>query len=193
MIKALESYTKPYLDGCVPPGAVNWQDGDNNVNFKNQISFMVPNPSLSIPASEYENKDRYMNQMVTMEWPDKPDGGLIEYIASIKTAVIFEDAQNKEAAKEFMRFYLQPENLGPQLEGSLARWFPVDQRIIDMPFWHEGRPAQGRRGRAVHAAAAIRLAALPELQADRHQRRERLRQGRRPRRPRGLVGRGRRG
>ena len=34
MIKALESYTKPYLDGCVPPGAVNWQDGDNNVNFK---------------------------------------------------------------------------------------------------------------------------------------------------------------
>jgi multiple sugar transport system substrate-binding protein len=136
MIKALESYTKPYLDGCVPPGAVNWQDGDNNVNFKNQISFMVPNPSLSIPASEYENKDRYFEQMVTMEWPDKPDGSPIEYVASIKTAVIFEDAQNKEAAKEFMRFYLKPENLGPQLEGSLARWFPVDQRIIDMPFWN---------------------------------------------------------
>jgi multiple sugar transport system substrate-binding protein len=80
MIKALESYTKPYLEGCVPPGAVNWQDGDNNVNFKNQISFMVPNPSLSIPASEYAEKDRYMNQMVTMEWPDKPDGSPIEYV-----------------------------------------------------------------------------------------------------------------
>ena len=56
MIKALESYTKPYLDGCVPPGAVNWQDGDNNVNFKNQISFMVPNPSLSIPAWSMRTK-----------------------------------------------------------------------------------------------------------------------------------------
>ena len=53
MIKALDSYTKPFLDGCVPPGAVNWQDSDNNVNFKNQITVMVPNPSLSIPASEY--------------------------------------------------------------------------------------------------------------------------------------------
>lgn len=136
MIKALESYTKSYLDGCVPPGSVNWQDGDNNVNFKNQISIMVPNPSLSIPASEYENKERYFEEMVTVEWPDKPDGSPIEYIASIKTAVIFEDAENKEAAKEFMRFYLKPENLGPQLEGSLARWFPVDQRIIEMPFWH---------------------------------------------------------
>jgi multiple sugar transport system substrate-binding protein len=137
MIAALESYTQPYLDGCVPPGAVNWQDGDNNVNFKNQISFMVPNPSLSIPASEYAEKDRYMNQMVTMEWPDKPDGRPIEYVTSIKTAVIFKDAQNKEAAKEFMRFYLKPENLGPQLEGSLARWFPVDKRIIDTPYWQE--------------------------------------------------------
>jgi multiple sugar transport system substrate-binding protein len=135
MIKALESYTKPFTDGCVPPGAVNWQDGDNNVNFKNQITIMVPNPSLSIPASEYAEKDRYMNQMVTMEWPDKPDGSPIEYVTSIKTAVIFKDAQNKEAAKEFMRFFLKPENLGPQLEGALARWFPVDKRLIDTPYW----------------------------------------------------------
>jgi multiple sugar transport system substrate-binding protein len=137
MIAALESYTQPFLDGCVPPGAVNWQDSDNNVNFKNQITIMVPNPSLSIPASEYANKDRYMTQMVTMEWPDKPDGRPIEYIASIKTAVIFKDAPNKEAAKEFMRFFLQPDQLGPYLENSLARWFPVDKRLIERPYWKD--------------------------------------------------------
>jgi multiple sugar transport system substrate-binding protein len=137
MIAALESYTKPFLDGCVPPGAVNWQDSDNNVNFKNQITIMVPNPSLSIPASEHANTDRYFNQMVTMEWPDKPDGRPIEYIASIKTAVIFKDAPNKEAAKEFMRFFLQPDQLGPYLENSLARWFPVDTRLIERPYWKD--------------------------------------------------------
>jgi multiple sugar transport system substrate-binding protein len=137
MIAAMESYTKPFLNGCVPPGSVNWQDSDNNVNFKNQITVMVPNPSLSIPASEYAEKDRYFNQMVTMEWPDKPDGRPIEYIASIKTAVIFKDAPNKDAAKEFMRFFLQPDHLGPYLEGSLARWFPVDQRLIDRDYWKD--------------------------------------------------------
>ena len=137
MIAALESYTKPYLDGCVPPGAVNWQDGDNNVNFKNQITIMVPNPSLSIPASEHANTDRYFKEMVTMEWPDKPDGRPIEYIASIKTAVIFKDAPNKEAAKEFMRFFMQPDQLGPYLENSLARWFPVDKRLIERPYWND--------------------------------------------------------
>jgi multiple sugar transport system substrate-binding protein len=136
-IKALASYTKPFLDRCVPPGAVNWSDADNNVNFLNRITVMVPNPSLSIPASQYGNQDTYLKEMVTMEWPDKPDGSPIEYIASIKTAVIFKNAPNKAAAKEFMSFLLQPQHLGPYLEGSLARWFPVDKRLIETEFWKD--------------------------------------------------------
>jgi multiple sugar transport system substrate-binding protein len=75
--------------------------------------------------------------MVTIEWPDKPDGRPIEYTTSIKTAVIFKQAQHKAAAKDFMRFLLQPDNLGPYLENSLARWFPVDKRLIDRPFWKD--------------------------------------------------------
>lgn len=139
MIKALESYTKPWTDRCVPPGAVNWQDSDNNVNFLNKITVMVPNPSLSIPASQYNNpdKDVYFKKMVTLEWPDKPDGRPIEYVASVKTAVIFKNAKNKALAKQFMSFLLEPDNLGPYLENSLARWFPVDKRAIDRPFWKD--------------------------------------------------------
>ena len=137
MIKALTSYTKPFLNRCVPPGAVNWQDSDNNVNFLNKITVMVPNPSLSIPAATFNAPDKsiYREKMITVEWPDKPDGRPIEYVASIKTAVIFKQAQHKQAAKEFMRFFLKPENLGPQLEGALARWFPVDKRLITTPYW----------------------------------------------------------
>jgi multiple sugar transport system substrate-binding protein len=138
MIKALESYTKPFKDRCVPPGSVNWQDSDNNVNFLNKITVMVPNPSLSIPASQKNtNPDNYFKNMVTFEWPDKPDGRPIEYIASIKTAVIFKQGKNQAAAKEFMRYFLRPENLGPYLEGSLARWFPVDKRLVDTPYWKD--------------------------------------------------------
>jgi multiple sugar transport system substrate-binding protein len=138
MIKALESYTKPFKDRCVPPGSVNWQDSDNNVNFLNKITVMVPNPSLSIPASQKNtNPENYNTKMITFEWPDKPDGSPIEYIASVKTAVIFKQGKNKEAAKTFMSFFLQPENLGPYLEGSLARWFPVDKRLIDTPYWKD--------------------------------------------------------
>ena len=138
MIKALESYTKPFKDRCVPPGSVNWGDADNNVNFLNKITLMTPNPSLSIPASQKNpNPENYNKNMITIEWPDKPDGRPIEYIASIKTAVIFKQGKNPAGAKEFMRFLLRPDNLGPYLENSLARWFPVDQRLIETPFWKD--------------------------------------------------------
>jgi multiple sugar transport system substrate-binding protein len=138
MIKALDSYTRPAKDRCVPPGAVNWQDSDNNLNFLNRITAMVPNPSLSVPASVRNTKpDDYFKNMITIEWPDKSDGRPIEYTTSIKTAVIFRQAQHKPAAKEFMRYLLRPENLGPYLENSLARWFPVDRRVIDRPFWND--------------------------------------------------------
>jgi multiple sugar transport system substrate-binding protein len=99
---------------------------------------MVPNPSLSIPASQFNaNPENYKTRMITTEWPDKPDGRPIEYVASIKTAVIFKQAKNKQAAKDFMSFFMKPENLGPYLENSLARWFPVDKRLIDTPYWKD--------------------------------------------------------
>ena len=132
--------------------------------------------------------------MVTIEWPDKPDGSPIEYVASIKTAVIFKDAQNKEAAKEFMRFFLAAGESRAAARG-LARPLVPGRQAASSTRRTGTRPDDPHRVvevRAVHAAAADRLAALPQLQAHRHQRRERLRQGGRPRRPRGLVGGGRR-
>jgi multiple sugar transport system substrate-binding protein len=139
LIKAMTSYTKPFTDRCVPPGAVNWIDSDNNVNFLNKIVIMVPNPSLSIPASTFnaEDKSIYREKMITLEWPDKPDGRPIQYTASIKNALIFKESKNKALAKEFMTFLLQPENLAPYLEGSLARWFPVDKRLIETAYWKD--------------------------------------------------------
>ena len=136
LISALESYTKPMKEGCVPAGAVNWQDGDNNVNFLNQVTIMTPNPSMSIPASQNtQNPDNYFKNIKSIEWPDKPDGSPIVYMTAIKTAVIFKDAKNKEGAKEFMKFLYEPENIGPYLEGSLGRWFPVMPELQNSPYW----------------------------------------------------------
>jgi multiple sugar transport system substrate-binding protein len=138
LIDALDSYTKPFKDGCVPPGAVNWGDADNNVNFLNQVVLMTPNPSLSIPASQYtSNPENYKSNIVTIEWPDKPDGDPIVYMTAIKNAVIFKASNNKEGAKEFMRYLYEPENIGPYLEGSIGRWFPVMPELVETPFWQD--------------------------------------------------------
>ncbi|MFO1351246.1 MAG: ABC transporter substrate-binding protein [Gammaproteobacteria bacterium] len=138
IITAMKDFIAPYQNGCVPPGAVNWQDSDNNVNFLNKITIMTPNPSLSIPASQKNaNPDAYANKMRTIGYPDGPSGKPIVYMTSIKTAVIFAQGKNKELAKDFMKFLYKPEHLGPYLQGSLGRWYPVNKSLQKDPYWTE--------------------------------------------------------
>ena len=76
IVKALESLTAPAKKGCVPPGALNWTDADNNANFLNQTVVMVANASLAIPASQREtNPENYYKNIATIPWPKAVDGG----------------------------------------------------------------------------------------------------------------------
>jgi len=133
---ALEDFTKPYIRGCTPPGAINWQDPDNNLNFLNQITLMTANPTLSIPASQFNvNPDNYFKNIRTIEWPDGPGGRPMVYMTAVKPALIFRDSKHKAAAKSFLKFLVRPENLGPYVKGSFGRWFPVMKELAEDPYW----------------------------------------------------------
>lgn len=134
LIAAMADYTKPYRKGCTPPGAVNWKDPDNNVNFLNKITVMTPNPTLSIPSARYDNEKDYKELIRTVEWPD-PTGRPITYMVAIKQVVIFKDSKNKAEAKKFMAHLLKPENLGSYIKGSLGRWQPTMPELFKDPFW----------------------------------------------------------
>jgi multiple sugar transport system substrate-binding protein len=49
--------------------------------------------------------------------------------------VIFKDAKNIKRAKEFAAFMMAEENLGPYVEGSLGRWYPVTKTGQTSAFW----------------------------------------------------------
>lgn len=135
--QVLDWEAKFYTEGAVPPGAINWLDPDNNLNFINQTTVMTPNPSLSIPASQAEDETVYFEQMGTQAMPNGPDGNPLTYMVSIKSAIIFSDSQNKEGGKEFMSYLIQPEHLADYLKASLGRWFPVMPSVMEDPFWAE--------------------------------------------------------
>jgi multiple sugar transport system substrate-binding protein len=160
LIGALTSYTKPYLDGCVPQSATSWKDPDNNVAFHNKTTVLTHNATISIAAKwlddsknetlTQEERDQalknYSELIATAPFPSKPDGSPMVYRQAVKTGVIFADAPSIERAKEFVSFLLKDENLRPYVEGSLGRWFPVTNAAVDSPFWQEDRHRQ-----AVHA------------------------------------------
>ncbi|MEO8526988.1 MAG: ABC transporter substrate-binding protein [Caldimonas sp.] len=149
LINALTDYTAIYSKGCSPPSSTSWKDPDNNVAFHNKTTVMTHNATISIAAKWLDDmnntalteaqretaKKNYTELIATAGFPNKPDGSKMIYRAAIKTGVIFKDAKNKAAAKQFVSFFLDEANLTPYVEGSLGRWFPVTKTAQQSPFW----------------------------------------------------------
>ena len=149
LINALTDYTAVYSKGCTPPSATNWKDPDNNVAFHNKTIIMTHNATISIAAKWLDDsnnatltdaqrataKKNYTELIATAGFPNKPDGSKMTYRAAVKTGVIFKEAKNKVAAKQFVAFILDEANLTPYVEGSLGRWFPVTKNAQQSAFW----------------------------------------------------------
>ncbi|MEP7298503.1 MAG: ABC transporter substrate-binding protein [Burkholderiales bacterium] len=149
LIDTLTDYTAPYAKGCSPPSSTSWKDPDNNVAFHNKTTVMTHNATISIAAKWLDDmnnttltaeqrataKKNYTELIATAGFPNKPDGSKMVYRAAVKTGVVFKDAKNKVAAKQFVAFLLEEANLTPYVEGSLGRWFPVTKIAQESPFW----------------------------------------------------------
>jgi multiple sugar transport system substrate-binding protein len=137
LINALNWCHDLYEAGYVPPDAVHWTNSDNNTVFLNQNTLMVINPTLSIPASQREDEAIYQNQMVTLPFPQEPDGEPLKSARVFKFVIHFADAEHPELTEDFLTYLIQPDNLGNYLETSLGRYFPVIPQLLDQPFWND--------------------------------------------------------
>ncbi len=135
IIQSLNWYTKFYKKNHVPPHAKNWLDPDNNRYLLNRVVMMTPNPTLSIPLAIRADIETYRNQLGISEFPNKPNGEPMRYIVSIRQAVIFADAPNLELAKEFLDYFIQPENISKYLKSAGGRYLPVIQPASEDSFW----------------------------------------------------------
>lgn len=150
IIAALTDFTRPYKDGYNAPEAVEWTDTDNNIAFLNSEVVMVVNPSLSIPITQREDADVYLNQIVTPEWPNKPDGGKLTDLSAVKQIALFESSKYKKEAKDFLSYLIQPQILNSYLQSSGSSFFPVMPQLLNEPFW------QGTNPKDPHIAVAAK-------------------------------------
>ena len=119
----------------MPPKAVNWSNSDNNTSFLNRKTLMTINPSMSIPGSQQEDEEIYLNQMRTIEFPNNPNEAATTYLVSVKQPVIFTSSPNPELAKNFLSYLVKPDNLGPYIKGAKGRYFPIMPKLWKDPFW----------------------------------------------------------
>ncbi|MEC4819049.1 MAG: ABC transporter substrate-binding protein [Scytonema sp. PMC 1069.18] len=135
VINCIDWYTKFYQQGYVPPEAVNWLNPDNNRSLLNRHVVMTLNNSLSIPAAVRQDADLYKNKLGTIGYPNKPNGKPMRYVALIRQATIIAGSTNQRLAKDFLKYFVQPEIIGSYLKSAGGRFLPVHNLVWEDPFW----------------------------------------------------------
>ena len=144
IIEALEDFTRPSKKGCNPPGAVSWDNPDNNANFLNQTIVMTSNSTLSIPGSQrIINPANYYKNIATVPWPNALDGSPLPLLFAYFGAEAYATGRNPEGAKTFLRYLIRPERLGLYVETAQGRYFPALRELAERPFWTD--PADPHR------------------------------------------------
>jgi multiple sugar transport system substrate-binding protein len=135
-VKTLEKLTTPFKAGFVPPAVLNWNDADDNNAFHAKLVVMDFDGTISTEVALWHDKEAY-NDILTRGVPLGNDGKELPSILGAATAVIPKGAKNIAAAKEFLKYSIEPKVLAAYLKGGLGRFLPTMPSIVenDKAFW----------------------------------------------------------
>jgi multiple sugar transport system substrate-binding protein len=135
VIKAMTYPTTAYKDGFVPPGALNWNDADDNNAFHAKQIVMDLDGTISTEVAVIHNEQDY-NDIVTMGLALSNDGKPVPSQAACVSGLIPKGAKNVAVAKEFLKYLIQPKVCSEYLKTGLARRVPAMPAIVkDDPWW----------------------------------------------------------
>jgi multiple sugar transport system substrate-binding protein len=133
-IKALTYPTAAYKEGFVPPGAINWNDADDNNAFHAKQIVMDLDGTISTEVAVIHKEEEYKD-IVTMGLPLSNEGQLVPSQANNPGHVIPKGAKNIEVAKEFLKYLIQPKVSDEYLKTGLARNIPAMPSIVKTNSW----------------------------------------------------------
>src|SRR5919109_2273871 len=133
-LKALTYPTIAYKDGFVPPGAINWNDADDNNAFHAKQIVMDLDGTISTEVAIIKNKQDY-NDIVTMGLALSNDGKPVPSQAGGLAMLIPNGAKNVETGKDFLKYLIQPQMLNELLKVGLARRVPPMQSNVKSDEW----------------------------------------------------------
>lgn len=134
LIDCLDWYTQFYGQGYTPKDAVDWNNASNNGLFLNREILTTTNATLSIPAALRQDPDTYRHKLGIVELPNKPNGEAMRHIFLVEQAVIFDDAEHPELAKDFLAYLIQPEVINTFLQES-GRHSPAHITVYEDAYW----------------------------------------------------------
>src|SRR5205823_8791971 len=109
VIKALTYPTTAYKEGFVPPGAINWNDADDNNAFHAKQIVMDLDGTISTEVAVLsQGKKESYDDIVTMGLALSNDGKPVPSESLHTGGIIPQGAKSIEVAKDFLKFLIQP-------------------------------------------------------------------------------------
>src|SRR6202171_5765347 len=135
---AIEMLTYPttaYKEGYVPPGAINWNDADDNNAFHAKQIVMDIDGTISTEVAIFKNKED-SDDVVTQGLPLDNNGKPVTAQVTHTGGMIPKGAKNVDVAKDFLKYLVQPQVLNELLKTGLGRNLPAMPAIVkNDPWW----------------------------------------------------------
>jgi multiple sugar transport system substrate-binding protein len=134
-IKSCAWMTDAYKQGYVPPEALSWNDADDNNGYHEKLFIADFDGTISTELAMIKDKQAY-SEMVVMGLPNGNDGQPTAAQVGAGGGFIPKGAKNVEAAKDLMKYWMQPKVMNDNLKAGLGRWVPAIPQIVkDDPWW----------------------------------------------------------
>ena len=135
VIKSLTYITTAYKEGYVPPGALSWNDADDNNAFHAKQILMSLDGTISTEVALFHKKAEY-DDIVTLGMPLDNQGKQFPAQLGVQGGFIPKGAKNVEVAKDFLKYMIQPQVANEYLKTGLGRWLPAMPELVKSdPFW----------------------------------------------------------
>jgi multiple sugar transport system substrate-binding protein len=140
-IKALTYCSTAYKDGFVPPGAVNWNDADDNNAFHAKQIVMDLDGTISTEVAVLsQGKKSDYDDILTMGLPLSNDGKPVPSKVTNPSGLIPKGAKNVAVAKDFLKYSIQPKVANERLKTGLGRSMPAMPSIVKSDPWWSADP-----------------------------------------------------
>jgi multiple sugar transport system substrate-binding protein len=160
-IKALTYCSTAYKEGFVPPGAVNWNDADDNNAFHAKQIVMDLDGTISTEVAVLsQGKTSDYEDIVTMGLPLSNDGKPVPSEVTNPSRLIPKGAKNVAVAKDFLKYSIQPKVANERLKTGLGRSIPCMPSIVKSDPWWSADPH-----RAAYVQQGLLGPTLPEFWA----------------------------
>ena len=150
VIKALTYPATAYKEGFVPPGAINWNDADDNNALHAKQIVMDLDGTISSEVAVIHKEQDYKD-LVTMGLALSNEGKPVPSQAGCVSCLIPKGAKNVAVSKDFLKYLIQPKVNNEYLKTGLARRVPAMLSIVKAdPWWLD--PADPHRVAYVNQA-----------------------------------------